>query len=188
MDILFSPPFYCVIYFVVTRKLYFFYAGRKATDWGLGFFMVRPSVLLVQWGWHGAADPRRPRQHFSAILDRQEKSECPHSFSNAVRTLAMVPVVGLEPTRYRYQRILSYLLHTEYRRTQPPVEVVDGHQKALPILLFLKLMCKKLRFVCHFRSFQFGRKFWILEGHRRDVTHKRSATAHAVDLSITNTL
>lgn len=84
--------------------------------------------------------------------------------------------------------ILSYLLHTEYRRTQPPVEVVDGHQKALPILLFLKLMCKKLRFVCHFRSFQFGRKFWILEGHRRDVTHKRSATAHAVDLSITNTL
>ena len=25
--------------------------------------------------------------------------------------------------------ILSYLLHTEHRRTQPPVEVVDGHQK-----------------------------------------------------------
>ena len=95
---------------------------------------------------------------------------------------------GSNPHGLLAQRILSYLLHTEYRRTQPPVEVVDGHQKALPILLFLKLMCKKLRFVCHFRSFQFGRKFWILEGHRRDVTHKRSATAHAVDLSITNTL
>ncbi len=25
--------------------------------------------------------------------------------------------------------IMSYLLHTEHRRTQPPVEVVDGHQK-----------------------------------------------------------
>ena len=100
----------------------------------------------------------------------------------------VVPVAGLEPARHCWRWILSYLLHTEYRRTQPPVEVVDGHQKALPILLFLKLMCKKLRFVCHFRSFQFGRKFWILEGHRRDVTHKRSATAHAVDLSITNTL
>ena len=105
-----------------------------------------------------------------------------------LQVLFMVPVAGVEPARYRYHRILSYLLHTEHRRTQPPVEVVDGHQKALPILLFLKLMCKKLRFVCHFRSFQFGRKFWILEGHRRDVTHKRSATAHAVDLSITNTL
>ena len=43
----------------------------------------------------------------------------------------LVPVVGLEPTRYRYQRILSYLLHTEYKRTQPPMEAVDGHQKAL---------------------------------------------------------
>ena len=109
MGILFFRLFivFCVTYFVVTRKLYFLYAGRKATDWGLGSFMVRPSVLLVQWGWHGSADPRHPRQHFSAILDRQEKSECPHSFSNAVRTLAMVPVVGLEPTRYRYQRILS---------------------------------------------------------------------------------
>ena len=84
--------------------------------------------------------------------------------------------------------ILSHLLHTEYRRTRPPAEVVDGHQKALPILLFLKMMCKKLRFVCHFRSFQFGREFWILEGHRRDVTHKQSTTAHAVDSSITNTL
>ena len=105
-----------------------------------------------------------------------------------VRPFFLVPVAGVEPARCRHRGILSYLLHTEYRRTQPPVEVVDGHQKALPILLFLKLMCKKLRFVCHFRSFQFGRKFWILEGHRRDVTHKRSATAHAVDLSITNTL
>ena len=105
-----------------------------------------------------------------------------------MRPRFMVPEAGVEPAPCRQDRILSYLLHTEYRRTQPPVEVVDGHQKALPILLFLKLMCKKLRFVCHFRSFQFGRKFWILEGHRRDVTHKRSATAHAVDLSITNTL
>ena len=41
----------------------------------------------------------------------------------------MVPVVGLEPTRYRYQRILSYLLHREYKRTQPLMEVANGHQK-----------------------------------------------------------
>lgn len=100
----------------------------------------------------------------------------------------LVPVTGVEPVRCRHHRILSYLLHTEHRRTQPPVEVVAGHLKALQILLFLKLMCKKLRFVCHFRSFRFGRKFWILEGHRRDVTHKRSTTAHAIDSSIANTL
>ena len=108
--------------------------------------------------------------------------------SKEVWDFSVVPVAGVEPARCCHQRILSYLLHTEHRRTQPPVEVVDGHQKALPILLFLKLMCKKLRFVCHFRSFRFGRKFWILEGHRRDVTHKRSTTAHAIDSSIANTL
>ena len=100
----------------------------------------------------------------------------------------MVPVAGVEPARYCYHWILSYLLHTEHRRTQPPVEVVAGHLKALQILRFLKLMCKKLRFVCHFRSFQFGQEFWISEGHRRDVTHKRSTTAHAIDSSIENTL
>ena len=42
----------------------------------------------------------------------------------------MVPVIGVEPIRCRHHRILSYLLHTEYKRTQPPMEVVDGHQKA----------------------------------------------------------
>ena len=42
----------------------------------------------------------------------------------------MVPLVGLEPTRYCYHWILSYLLHTEYKRTQTPMEVVNGHQKA----------------------------------------------------------
>ena len=44
--------------------------------------------------------------------------------------LPLVPVVGVEPTRYRYHGILSYLLHTEYKRTQTPMEVVNGHQKA----------------------------------------------------------
>ena len=42
----------------------------------------------------------------------------------------VVPVTGLEPVRCRHRWILSYLLHTEYKRTQPPMEVVDGHQKA----------------------------------------------------------
>ena len=41
----------------------------------------------------------------------------------------LVPVTGLEPVRCRQRWILSYLLHTERRRTQPPVEVVNGHQK-----------------------------------------------------------
>ena len=40
----------------------------------------------------------------------------------------MVPAAGLEPARHRWQWILSYLLHTEYKRTQPPMEVVDGHK------------------------------------------------------------
>lgn len=30
----------------------------------------------------------------------------------------------------RKKLILSYLLHTEYKRTQTPMEVVNGHQKA----------------------------------------------------------
>ena len=46
------------------------------------------------------------------------------------RAAFLVPMAGVEPARYCYQRILSYLLHTEYKRTQPPMEVVDGHQKA----------------------------------------------------------
>ncbi len=41
----------------------------------------------------------------------------------------LVPVAGLEPARHCWQWILSYLLHTEYRRTQAPMEVVVGHQK-----------------------------------------------------------
>lgn len=39
-------------------------------------------------------------------------------------------MMGLEPIRSHLRKILSYLLHTEYKRTQPPMEVVDGHQKA----------------------------------------------------------
>ena len=38
--------------------------------------------------------------------------------------------MGLEPIRGCPQQILSYLLHAEYKRTQPPMEVVAGHQKA----------------------------------------------------------
>ena len=48
----------------------------------------------------------------------------------------LVPVVGVEPTRYRYHWILSYLLHTEYKRTQPRMEVIDGHQSACNYWLF----------------------------------------------------
>ena len=43
--------------------------------------------------------------------------------------LFLVPMAGVEPARYRYQRILSYLLHREYKRTQPLMEVANGHQK-----------------------------------------------------------
>ncbi len=39
----------------------------------------------------------------------------------------VVPVAGLEPARYRYRWILSYLLHREYKRTQPLMEVANGH-------------------------------------------------------------
>ena len=42
----------------------------------------------------------------------------------------MVPEAGLEPAPYCQDWILSYLLHTEHKRTQAPKEVVDGHQKA----------------------------------------------------------
>ena len=41
----------------------------------------------------------------------------------------LVPVTGLEPVRCRQRWILSYLLHREYKRTQPLMEVANGHQK-----------------------------------------------------------
>ena len=44
--------------------------------------------------------------------------------------LFLVPVTGVEPVRCHHHRILSYLLHTEYKRTQTPMEVVNGHLKA----------------------------------------------------------
>ena len=48
----------------------------------------------------------------------------------------LVPVTGLEPVRCRQRWILSYLLHTEYKRTQPRMEVIDGHQSACNYWLF----------------------------------------------------
>ena len=41
------------------------------------------------------------------VFDGQ--SECPHSFSNAVRPLAVVRVVGLEPTRLAAQEPKGYV-------------------------------------------------------------------------------
>ena len=41
----------------------------------------------------------------------------------------LVPEAGVEPARCRHHRILSYLLHREYKRTQPLMEVANGHQK-----------------------------------------------------------
>ena len=48
----------------------------------------------------------------------------------------LVPEAGVEPARCRHHRILSYLLHTEYKRTQPRMEVIDGHQSACNYWLF----------------------------------------------------
>ena len=47
-----------------------------------------------------------------------------------MRPRFMVPEAGVEPAPCRQDRILSYLLHTEYKRTQTPMEVVNGHLKA----------------------------------------------------------
>ena len=47
-----------------------------------------------------------------------------------IRPCFMVPEAGVEPAPCRQDRILSYLLHTEYKRTQTPMEVVNGHLKA----------------------------------------------------------
>ena len=43
---------------------------------------------------------------------------------------------GSNPHGLLAQRILSYLLHTEYKRTQPRMEVIDGHQSACNYWLF----------------------------------------------------
>ena len=45
------------------------------------------------------------------------------------RSCFMVPEAGVEPAPCRQDRILSYLLHREYKRTQPLMEVANGHQK-----------------------------------------------------------
>ena len=71
-----------------------------------------------------------PLHRLSALLGTKKKKTPMGVF------FFLVPVVGLEPTRYRYQRILSYLLHTEYKRTQPRMEVIDGHQSACNYWLF----------------------------------------------------
>ena len=110
-----------------------------------------------------------------------KKSPQTQSYQGFASFWIVVPVAGLEPARHRWRWILSYLLHREYKRTQPLMEVANGHQKRCKHYYFWNWCVKKLRFVCHFRTFQFWRKFWILEGHRRDVTPKRSTTAHAID-------
>ena|GEM_PF-3139111 len=65
------------------------------------------------------------RKNFKKRVVFKKKSPANTLFTG----LFLVPVAGVEPARVLAQRILSYLLHTEHRRTQPPVEVVDGHQK-----------------------------------------------------------
>lgn len=42
----------------------------------------------------------------------QKKSECPHSFSNAVRTLAMVRVTGFEPAASCSQTYREYFFRS----------------------------------------------------------------------------
>ena len=64
---------------------------------------------------------------FDASDETKEKAEPGTPIASR---FSLVPVAGLEPARYRYRWILSYLLHTEYKRTQTPMEVVNGHLKA----------------------------------------------------------
>ena len=59
-----------------------------------------------------------------------KKSPQTQSYQGFASFWAVVPVAGLEPARHRWRWILSYLLHTEYKRTQTPMEVVNGHLKA----------------------------------------------------------
>ena len=63
------------------------------------------------------------RKNFKKRVIFKKKSPANTLFTG----LFLVPVAGVEPARVLAQRILSYLLHTEHRRTQPPEEVVDGH-------------------------------------------------------------
>ena len=51
------------------------------------------------------------------------KKSAPAGYSDPIRTLVLVPVVGLEPTRYRYQRILSPL-RLPFRHTGECVEII----------------------------------------------------------------
>ena len=85
------------------------------------------SVGLSAWRW-ACAVPRCGSRCFrngqrKAIIRTHRLSETGSDY------IGLVPEVGLEPTRCRQQRILSYLLHREYKRTQPLMEVANGHQK-----------------------------------------------------------
>ena len=66
------------------------------------------------------------RKNFKKRVVFKKKSPANTLFTG----LFLVPVAGVEPARYCYHWILSYLLHTEYKRTQTPMEVVNGHLKA----------------------------------------------------------
>ena len=60
--------------------------------------------------------------------EKRTKKKRRYSIEN--RRFLLVPVAGVEPAPCCQDWILSYLLHTEYKRTQTPMEVVNGHQKA----------------------------------------------------------
>ena len=49
----------------------------------------------------------KPKKAEELHMTKSQKTSALNSLSNAVRALAMVPKAGLEPARYRYQRILS---------------------------------------------------------------------------------
>ena len=86
-----------------------------------------PTSTIVSCGGPYANSRRTPTQSVGVLATgrRRHKKRQPMRLS-----FFMVPVAGLEPARYRYRWILSYLLHTEYKRTQTPMEVVNGHLKA----------------------------------------------------------
>ena len=65
------------------------------------------------------------RKNFKKCVIFKKKSPANTLFTG----LFLVPVAGVEPARVLAQRILSYLLHREYKRTQPLMEVANGHQK-----------------------------------------------------------
>ena len=88
---------------------------KKKETGGACLFFLHPcgkNAAPCRLGWPGA-NPAERIAPGSEEKARPAYEKAPRPFHRLRAFSELVPVVGLEPTRYRYQRILSYSSHSE---------------------------------------------------------------------------